>query len=503
MNLLEWFQQRVHGPGSQPWPPTISIDRHWAGVASYRRRFDAGWEELLPYNTWINATASRAASFSPVPLARELGRYSAALLFSDPAKITYDDNADMLDELLEVNGLDPFWQATAERVAIEGSGGLRVIRDDEVAEGLPYLTFVPEDRVLWKVVHGRAVQGGICVFEWRPENRLGQSTEVWRLLESHEPFFVTREVWRGTVDRLGQPVPFESRPEEWAGLEEVQDTGLDVPTLIKWDNTPSAASDIQGLELLLDRYDEGMSLLVDKARKSSPNVFVNRKLADEQGFVDLTQFILTQDAGGGKGAVKANLGDGTGRSVEVAQPGLQARDHIDFLRELREQIVTTAGYSAASWALDEGGIPESGTALEKKLARTLSTRAAKERMAREAITNALAAMLAWHDGNGSPRQTRDYRVEVQFGTGLPFDASEKANELNIRKSAGFVSLRQALREQHPAWSEDQIEDEVEEIKGDRERAAEEFAARSAQQEDGFTQDDGKQDEQGGGEQSGT
>ena len=70
------------------------------------------------------------------------------------------------------------------------------------------------------------------------------------------------------------------------------------------------------------------------------------------------------------------------------------------------------GYSKASYGRDEGGSADSGKALRLRQARTLLKKAGKDRMASEAIRNALAVALAWEDGGST---VADYRPEVQVG----------------------------------------------------------------------------------------
>jgi hypothetical protein len=524
VSILDYLTDRLHGA---TWPPDQETRDRWEKVQEYRLRLESDGAQLLQNNPYINAKSYRVRTFTPVPLARELARYSAALLFSDPPKVTLPDEEEkarrrrvelrqaekdarnpflpgspankardegtqtdvdedgnplppekpptaalrparrqsrrqkMLEDLLDYNALDAFLQETAERVAAEGRVGIRIIRDDAVSEGKPYLTAVPDDKIIWKVLHGRAVVGGVCVFEWSPPKAFGESLEIWRLLEEHAAGYVERRVYRGTFNRLGRQMGWESRPEEWEGLLEYQETGLDVPTLVRWDNVPGGHSDIKGNEIMLDRLDEAESLLLDKARKSVPIVFVHRDLADENGEVDLEAVQFTKSTGEG---MEVELGQGISKAVEVAQPGFQSKEHIEWVSHLREMIALHSGYSQASWGIGESGRSDSGTALQLRQARTLLTKAGKDRMAREAIRNALAIALAWLD---NAQAVADYRPEVMLGEGLPEDTVERANELSTRKTAGILSLRQAIRESHPDWTEDQVDEELELIEEDK------------------------------------
>lgn len=456
MGLLEYIQRKVHGGAA--WPPP-EVAEHWDRIRDYRRRFRNDPAEMLQYTPRMNMHPHRREIYTPVPLAREIARYSAALLFSSPPKIVFEENAELLARVLEANGLEPLLQSAAERVAIEGRGALRVIWDDAIAPE-PYLTYIPEDQVIWDIRHGRAVIGGTVVIEHRPAD----SDVVYRLLEEHGTEdgrgYIRRTLYRGTGWDLGQPAALGEVPE-FAELEDEEWTGLDAPTLIMWENVPGSYSDLAGLDVLLDRLDEAESYLVDKIRKSVPRVFADRSLAGENGEVDLEGVILTGDEN-----MELPMGESAVKTVETAQPELQSEEHVRAIDHLREIILTCAGYSQSSWGLGEQGRSDSGTAIKLRMARTLLTRAGKERMASEAIRNALAVALAWSDGEGAERSVRDFRPQVMLGDGLPRDMVELAQSLSTRRAAGVVSLYQAVREQHPDWDEESVNLEVERIRAE-------------------------------------
>lgn len=512
MSLLDFFLRLVYGDPN--WPPKLVKD-HWLQVEEYRRRFINDFGEMLQNNPYMNATTHRQNIYSPVPIAREMARLSAALLFSEAPKITLPDEEDkkrraraeqrqqardarnpfvqpaqespndvasegadaqgaqqkpvpkprqsrrqkLLEKLLDLNGIDAFLQDAAERVATEGVGAIRVIRDEDVAEGEPFLTFVPEDQIIWDIRHGRAVVGAVAVWEYVPVNADRPTREIFRMFEQHTPGLIMRSVRKGTVNQIGNEIPESQWPEVWQGAKPVVETGLDVPTMIRWENVPGGHSDIAGLDALLDNLDEAESLMLDKGRKSIPVVFADRKLANEKGEVDNEAIVLTGDENMG-----AAYGESIVKTVETTQPELQTEAHVAWVDHVREMIVTHAGYSQASWGIGEEGRTDSGTALALRQARTLLTKAGKDRMAREAIRNAIAVALAWMDG---AQNTRDYRPEVMLGAGLPEDPVEKSTVVVALKTAGLISERQAIRFLHPDWTEDQVDDELEQIEEEK------------------------------------
>ncbi len=476
-DLVDRFRRATNR--ASDWPPP-DLREKWEKIAYYRARYENDPGLLLPFNEqYSGASYEKRLTYSPVPLAREICRYSAALLFSAPAKITLpvpeeveaevgdgegaeteereteavNPLQDALDELLEANALDPFWQESAETIAVEGRGGIRVIRDDRVSDE-PLLTYVHEDEVVWYVSHGRFVTGGAVIMEHVAPNGV-----VIRLVEEHEKGVIRRSCYRGDASRLGTPVDLDQHPEG-EGLEEEVQTGLSVPTLIRWDNVPGGFSDLFAVEVLLDRLDEAESIYTDKGRKSIPVVFGHRSLADAANRVERHGVVLV----GGDEADLGVLGEGPkSLPIEVVQPALQSTETQAWIDHLREMALTLSGYSLASWGLDQGGSADSGKALKLRQARTLLTRAAKERMAREAMTNAVATALAWKVGASD---VAPLRPQIEFGDGMPRDEVELAQVVQTLRSSEALSLEEAVRMFNPSWTEDEIREEIERIEGE-------------------------------------
>jgi hypothetical protein len=427
------------------WPPESAAAR-FEKIRDYRRRYTADAGELFSYRTDLHiredprATADKAATFTPVPLARDLARYSAQLLFSESPKVTVEGDVEQaaLDALSESNALPAFLHDAADNIASEGSGGLRVIQDDDVNQGRPILSYEPADTLLWRTHYGRFTEGGVVVLTRERDGA------VYRLLEDHSPGLITRLLYKGSLSRLGQSVGLSSLPE-FRDLRDQVRTGLSRPTLIRWDNVPGGASDQAGIEALLDELDTGESIGREKLEASKALKFVNRRLADEQGGVDLSGVILLD--------TNMNPVETPASLAEIVQPSMQADDHVTYLNHVRELAVTMAGYSLASWGLDHGGSADSGKALKLRQSRTLLTRAGKERMAVGAIGEALSVALEMVTGGVNT-------VSVELGDGLPVDTLEQAQELDTLAGAGLISKAEAVKRLHPEWDEAQVEEEI-------------------------------------------
>lgn len=441
---------RARATPDKTWPPQ-SVYRDWEAIEGYRRRYVNDRAEILQHTPEINRSPSRAELFTPVPLARDIARISSQLLFSEAPRFIEEGSQEELDALVNENMLASMLADAGERVAVEGYGALRIIRDDETLDGTPIITYVPGDQVIWDIRHGRFVRGGIAVGTISEER--GGGWKVWRLLESHEPGRVTRELYEGDASQLGRKVDLSTRAE-YEGLENEEDTPEGVVTLVRWQNTPSGVSDIAGLDALLDSINEGVTIGRDKMRKSVPKVFADRSLADQYGRVDLEGVILLE--GTSIPNMARDMGATVSKIAETSQPGLEADNHIAYLEHIVNLTLEQAGYSRATWGRDQGGSADSGKALKLRQTRTLMTRSGKEAMAKNAISKALAIALAWKM-SGKPE---DYTVEVELGDGLPDDPLETAQEIATLTGAEAISVEEKLRRLYPGKDKEAITEEA-------------------------------------------
>jgi hypothetical protein len=447
------------GSPGREWPPK-SEALLWDLVGTRRRRYTNDAAELFSYRTDLhvagdaNTTAARGRDYVPVPIARDIARFSSQLLFSEPPKLTIDGDLETqaLDAWSAFNRLPEFLADAGDGVAAEGSGALRVIRDDHVSGRFPLIVFEPADRVIWATAHGRYTTGGIVVVERDGEER----GVVYRMLEYHGVGVVKRALFKGGLTRLGTRVELGAGPPEFRELRDEVQTGVDKPTLIKWDNVPGGHSDISGLDSLLDAIDDAETIGGKKLKASKPLAFLHRKLADSSGNADLDGVIWT-------GADILNPVEESKELATIVQGRMEAEDHRIYADHLRELAVSMAGYSLASWGFGDGGRADSGRALKLRQMRTLLTTSGKIRMAREAISEAVGVALAMMLNRPA---VEPLKPEIQFGDGFPLDRVELAEELAKLRDAGLVSTRQALRELHPDWDESRVETEVAEIASD-------------------------------------
>ena len=432
------------------WPPE-SLREHWELVEDYRRRYENDRDARLPYATEFSGSTYGRKIYTPVAVAREVCNFSAEMLFSAPPSITYEADEQLLEDVLEANGLDSALIDMAAKIAAEGRGGLRVYYDSEVNDQeTPLIDHVHEDEVIWNQ-RGRFTVGGVVILERQPVTTTGLSADVYRLVEEHIRGGVIRKLYKGTGASLGNEVALDTL-DEFSGLPEEEDTGLDAPTLIRWDNVPGGHSDLAGALSVLDAIDAEVSYGRERSEKSRPVSFADASLFDDRGRVDLQGIIAVR-----RGNLARAMGDEPAKMVETVQPAFLAAETIAWIDFLIDTCLLTMGYSKASYGRDQGGSADSGKALRLRQARTLLKKAGKDRKAVEAIRTALATALAWH-ANGSA--VADYRPEIELGDGLPRDTMEDAQEAAQWNGAGAISTEEMVRLRRPDWDDEMVEEEL-------------------------------------------
>src|SRR5829696_6166155 len=471
---------RGEGRGDRRWPPGKRERVRWQQVDEYRRRVENDAQELFRWRIDLHvaaneggaeATHARQKLFAPVPLAKDLARFSSSLLFSEEPKIRLDDQMgseqERLDAWLEENRVPELLLDAGDSVASEGSGGLRVVWDDHLSSEFPVITFHPEDSILWSVRHGRYTMGGVLAISVEEENN---TAVVWRLLESHSPGLIERVLYKGGADRLGKQHPLTAGPPQFRELRPQSRTGVNKPTLIRWENVPGGHSDLAGLEPLLDALDEAASVGRVKMRASQPVTYLRRFSArdlDSLGALPMHNMIAIDDwpgrcLGSDRPGVPVESPFPVENLIVTSQPGLEASEHREYVEHVRELAIATAGYSLASWGLDKEGRADSGTALKLRQVRTLLTRAGKERMARQAIAEACGVALGMILGRSD---VEPLLPDVELSDGMPRDGLQDAEELLRLRNANAISTEEIVRRLHPEWPEEKILEEVGRIAG--------------------------------------
>ena len=439
----------IHG---QEWPPTDVRDR-WAEIGGYRTRYENKREILMRSHPSLAMSQEMRETFIPVPFGREICRFSSSLLFSETPKVKLTSNEDLCAKIERVVDFGKFCVRGGVKAAVEGRIGIRIVKDPDVAD-VPILTLVSGDQIIWDVRHGDYIVGGLVIITREVPKKGGK--EIYRLLEDHRRGEVERRLFKATSGNfLGDQVPLDAVPE-FANLLPYYETGLNVATLIPWDNVPGAESDLFGLGSMFDELNEAETWLLDACRKCVPRIFVDRSLIDSGGRAFLKGVIPV-----GKGSIAPAFGQDPSKLIIVTSPHFDAEQHIKFIAHVLQMIVTTAGFAPMTWGI-QGQTANvtravSGYAMKLAQLRTLLTRSNKEHMALQALGMALAICMAWHLGVEDPVPLLPV---IELGDGLPSDPLDGAQEVLFLAQAAAASTQVLVETVHPTWTPVEVAAEV-------------------------------------------
>lgn len=400
-----------------------------------------------------------------VPLAGDIARTSADLLFADMPTITVGDKAtqERLEQLLDEGRVQQTLLGAAEQAAALSGVFLRVMWDRDLADR-PLLTVMQPDAAIPEFRFGmlRAVNF------WR---ELEGSTDhtVWRHIERHETGHIVHALYEGTSDSIGRAVPLTEHPDTAELVDGLDDDGVSISTGIRDltaayipnmlpnrlnRSSPIGRSDYQGLHGLFDALDEVWSSWMRDIRLARARLIV------PDGYL--------RDHGPGAGAsfdddrevwhsLKMPPNEGSG--ITLAQFDIRVAEHQATAEATMRQAVQTAGYNAQQFGLDGRGEAVTATEVDSRDQRAMVTRKKKAGYARHALADMLHAMLQLDAAQFGSRITPE-RPRVEFGDGVAESEQQTATTLDLLNRAGAVSTGTKVKILHPDWDDTAVQAEV-------------------------------------------
>lgn len=446
-----------------------------------------------------------------VPLAADIARAAADLVFAEPPTITAITPDEPENPTAEYTLALTTADATAERIMSYVDDGLLSVFAGaaEVGSALGGVFL----RATWDMETQRVfctrvdADSAIPEFRWGRLHRAtfwrllpSKGNTVWRHLEIHEVAagvgVIRHQLWEGDANDLGSPQPLADHPatEGLANLIDFEGDGIStrspgldvvyVPNITPnplWRNNPAGANlgapDIAGTEDLLDRLDHVYSALMREVDLAKARIVV-------------PEYMLT-DLGAGKGmgwdadreiwsplpgmTNKPDMGQ-TVVLPQLFQPAIRVADHIAIMQQLVEDILRSAGYSAATFGEDETGAV-TATEVNSKTNRSRLTRSRKIRNWEPAIREIVGKMLAidvalgnWaRDAGGQGwalPEVDPSLVRVEFPTPQQAPA-ELAQTVALLNQAQAISTWMKVRMAHPDWSDAEVDEEVTRIQADQ------------------------------------
>lgn len=485
---------------SQPWPPkqlthiTPKLDEWsawWTGDPTllggvYGR--NAGTARTRPSQLrggvvgavarfwWGRPTldANQRQDHTHVPLAADIARTSADLLFAEPPDISVQDSTTQthLEDTLS-DHLFATLTGAAEVGSALGGVYLRVVWDKTVADGA-FLTSVPADEAVPEFAWGRLR----AVTFWHVVADEGQT--VLRHLERHELGadglgLVQHGLYHGTRDDLGHPVPLVDHPAT-AGLA-VDDhgyvtagrtPGLAVvyvpntePAVAKaWARVPQAAglgaSDFDGVEPMLDNLDEIHASWLRDLRLAKARLIVARYMLDDQGPGAGASFNMDTEVFAPLKLAASEDGDAP---VTPVQFKIRFEEHQATAQEWTDRIIRSAGYSVQTFGEQGETAQATATEVVARENRSMLTRGRKIRAWRPALSEIIAKLISV-DAAVFGRALKADGLRVSFPDGISESPLQVAQTALALYTAQAASTRTLVALVHPDWDETAVNKEV-------------------------------------------
>lgn len=407
-----------------------------------------------------------------VPIAGDLCGGSANLLFSEPPKLTVNNEATQtrLDELVD-DGMLATLQTAAEVGAALGGVYLRPVYDLDMADQ-PWLDAVHADRAVPEFRWSRLS----AVTFWRVVHE--GDGQVWRHLERHERGTVQHGLYRGTKGKLGRLVPLQDHPVTEGFAKDVNEEGLIgsgfdgmdvsyIPNDVsrRWRRDPYlkdlGRSDLDGVEPLMDSLDETYASWMRDIRLGKGRIVVPNAYLQSAGPGQGASWNPDQEAYSGINM----LARGDGAQLTVAQFAIRVQEHRDTSEDLVNQILRSAGYSGQTFGIG-GDVAVTATESNAKERRSMTTRGRKILRTRPGLGNAIHGLLAIDQHVFGTKGIVPQRPNIEFYDSVQEDPLSLANTADTLKRAMAASTDTLVRMVHPEWDDTMVQAEVGKIQAE-------------------------------------
>lgn len=429
-----------------------------------------------------------------VPVAADLARVSADLLYSEPPSLTATANApiaprplgnvdvpkasnptqDQLDLYVDDSFHDVL--ATGAEIGAALGGRYHVVAWDPALSPRPFLTTVDADNAWPEFRFGRLVA---VTFWWIVARNGGQ---VWRHLERHEldkqgNGLVIHGLYDGTGDTLGTPLDLTRHPStealatqvaEDGAMREGRTPGLCVAYVPN--QTPNRAwrkdavgknlgrSDFDGVESLMDSLDEAYSSLMRDVRLGKARLIVPSSMLNSKGMGQGAEFDLDREVYEGVNAAPTE----DGKSEIVAkQFEIRVEEHLGICEDLVKRIVSTAGYSTQSLGDNGEGGAITATEVHARERKSFSTRDRKIRHERPAVKHLVRKMLSIDSTVfKTPNLDLTAVIDVDYAETVQDSALSMAQTSLALRQAQAASTETLVEMNHPDWDPEQVKAEA-------------------------------------------
>ncbi|TFC59421.1 MULTISPECIES: phage portal protein [unclassified Cryobacterium] len=515
------------------WPPA-PMDEAFRQLAIYDAWYSNELESLpdnggalaththrgQPYSGGLVGAVSGAVFGSPVgenrssltvPVAGDLAQLSSDLLFAESPTFTLPGSADVLENGVTVKA-DPklkLAQARLELIMSSDAAHATLLRAGEyaAAHGWTYLSVV-WDKTFRSNVWFRAFRADCVIPEWKYGElaaatlwtEYARADDRYRLLERHEPGFITYSLWKGEDGEKGRQVRLDAISEtaHYLNLLPVVDgeslpmadtmdvvraTGVPYLTVEHmpnalphpvWDRKGDLAnlgrSDYFGIDSMLSKINALWSSLMRDFDNGMGRVIVPESMLKLNGPGKGAQFDQNRQFYSPLGGL---VDDGAGGMITISQFNIRVQDHLDGIVALKREIAQKAGYSISHFGIHDGGT-KTATEVTDDRSDSERTRDKKALYARPALARLARTALAI-DGLvfvGKGGDLLEVMPDIKFAEVSQVNPLVRAQTTQTEMLARVRSVISGVRAVQPDLDEIEVAAEVALIKEENGMAAE-------------------------------
>jgi hypothetical protein len=425
------------------------------------------------------------------PLPEKISEAYASLLFGESPHIEPADEADTdaLETLLEDSDMAAELRWGETLCSSEGEVWWRIYANRSVSDH-PLIEFHSRELVVPHWIGNRLVAAAFVSEFLGPDTAEGEERTVWRHFEVHSEGLVQNLLYRGTSERVGNRVDLGSHPET-EDLGEVWEHGL--PGMLcgriankLGRNRRLGISDYRAIEDYLLALNEAVTIGHENARLTlKKRVVVPRNLLKprvetvdngdgSRSVVHRPTFDASEDVFAADDMDTSLDGKDSG-PYKVLEYSFDAQALVEYKRDLVTSALTRAGITpqfVGSYTGQEGAA-ETGTALRVRLIPTTSAAHGKGQYWDGAIPRMLLmaqlldALPTTMGGFGVSWTAAGEPPSFERTDPLPQDPMESAQRHSVLVAAEIESTETAVRELHPSWSDDQVQEELDRIAANR------------------------------------
>lgn len=405
-----------------------------------------------------------------MPLARDIARTSAGLLYSEPPTLKAKNKAtqERLEQLMDVS-MKRTLIGSGEAGSALGGSYLRTVWDTDIRER-PWISSVRADAAAPEFVYGDVLR---AVTFWTVLEADGQ--RIVRHLERYEPGVVLHGVYEGTETNLGKPVDLGAFAQTKSlSPERVLPIGnrlavsyipntMDAPD---WDDIASAAglgtSDFQGAETFLSAIDETYTSWMRDVRLARSRIIVPAGYLQSNG---PGQGVSWEDR---EVFAEMNIPPTGEKGITLNQFEIRHEAHRATIEELFGKVIRNAGYSGGTFGDDSDGQAVTATEIKARTSRSMTTRATKAELAAAGIADAVEVLLMLEASAlfpgvaGVPVE----RPDVVFADSVQDDIRTLAETAELLRRAEAASTDTLVRLTNPDLKDEEVAAEVARIRNE-------------------------------------